>query len=210
MTQSKTPDRPRRARSLTWAVVTCLALVVACTTLAGAAFAQVDDRDANLNARALGMLDSLRVLRFPPALRAYHVYAFDTVKIPAFRRAYARALAQLPAGFLEATGDWIRLKEATSSPNCYVTTPVGRFVWVSACHPHLCPHNVAVVFDPASGRIAALVSGSELVNVEFGDGDPGLLALARALSALGDGSSITAEIREFAGQQLAEFHAVHY
>jgi hypothetical protein len=165
-----------------------------------------DPRDAEILALAQGMLDKIHAAPFPAKWKAYAVYGAETVRVPAFKKAYARILAQIPPARLRDDGAWLRLKSATTHPNHFVSTPLGDFVVVGACEPHNCPHQIVILFDPAANRIGALITGADTDagNLELGEPSNEMAALVRLLVALDETDSDHAANRAEAATRLRD------
>ncbi|HAO32300.1 MAG TPA: hypothetical protein DCQ84_04990 [Candidatus Competibacteraceae bacterium] len=131
-----------------WRALFCLLGALVCT---------VSWAVEDINALARALLNSARDLPFPQQWANYQVYAYHTLDQEAFQRPYQNAINELPAAIKRGDGPWLAPMKMTSALNRFISTPLGEFIYISGCQPHHCGNNAAVIFDPASGKLALLL-----------------------------------------------------
>jgi len=70
-----------------------------------------------------------------------------------FLQTYKATMAKLPAA-LHQENSWLdQFRDTVASPNQYFSTPLGKFVKLASCRPHMCGTNLSLLYDPASKNI---------------------------------------------------------
>jgi hypothetical protein len=61
----------------------------------------------------------------------FDVYLYEAIAIPAFKNAYKHIVQQIPKKLWEENKTWLILSNAVSSPNRFLSTPFGEFIYMS-------------------------------------------------------------------------------